>query len=435
MASNHDSAPGPWPPQRKTDRRIAIIGAGAAGLSAAHYLWRKGYRRITVFDRRPRVGGKCLTRTIAGRNYELGALVVGNPYPRVREMIAAAGLEVMALDAIRTVDTRQPRAIAWAEEAYDRSPHAAKVRLLAAYLRHYRRLSRPGFRGLEKTDLAGATMAAWLRQRDLTNLRAVLAPYYVSWGYGYLERVSAAYVFKLLDLYYRALAVNYLKPHHVCRMGFIPQGYQRLWERIAEPFELCLGVDIREVRRDRRVTIAHDDQKREFEALIMACPIPNTLPFLDVHPRERALIAKIRTLDFFTITAAVDGLPDNHLFFVRNHLTSAHAGHMVSWYRRWPECNIFVFYIIGASGQSMDELVGQLIRDLAGIGAALRVIHDSAHWHYFPHVSASNLREGFYRDFENLQGHRRTWYAGELLAFPTVEHVVAYSQRLVDRHF
>ncbi len=39
-------------PSLDTQRRIVIIGAGAAGISAAHYLKQKGYRKITLFDRR-----------------------------------------------------------------------------------------------------------------------------------------------------------------------------------------------------------------------------------------------------------------------------------------------------------------------------------------------------------------------------------------------
>ena len=49
------------------DRRIAIVGAGPAGLTAAMALRRLGYSSVTVFERRGRVGGKCLTVEIEGR--------------------------------------------------------------------------------------------------------------------------------------------------------------------------------------------------------------------------------------------------------------------------------------------------------------------------------------------------------------------------------
>ena len=43
-------------PGKKTDKRVAIVGSGPAGLSAAYYL-RKAGHRVTVFDRYPEAGG------------------------------------------------------------------------------------------------------------------------------------------------------------------------------------------------------------------------------------------------------------------------------------------------------------------------------------------------------------------------------------------
>jgi len=218
-------------------------------------------------------------------------------------------------------------------------------------------------------------------------------------------------------------------------MGYLVEGYQRLWERIAAPFERRLGVDIRTVCRGASVIVEFDRQIREFEALIIACPFEKALDFLDASGRERTLFAKIRNLDFYTLAAVVENLPRDALVFVRNHLSPDYAGHVISWYRRWPDSNLLVFYMLGKGGLGADEMADRVARDLASGGAVVRKVHRSDRWHYFPHVATEDIVGGFYRDFEDLQGTRRTWYTGELLAFPTVEHVVGYSQRLVDDHF
>jgi len=44
------------PPHRSTGRRVAVIGSGPAGLSAAHYLRQAGHW-VTVFERMPEAGG------------------------------------------------------------------------------------------------------------------------------------------------------------------------------------------------------------------------------------------------------------------------------------------------------------------------------------------------------------------------------------------
>ncbi len=44
------------PPDTEVDKKIAIVGSGPAGLSAAHYLRKKGYK-VTVFERDEKPGG------------------------------------------------------------------------------------------------------------------------------------------------------------------------------------------------------------------------------------------------------------------------------------------------------------------------------------------------------------------------------------------
>ncbi len=57
----------------KSQPRIAIIGAGPAGLSAAWFLKQNGYRSVRVFEKADRVGGKCLTFPFDGRRFDLAA--------------------------------------------------------------------------------------------------------------------------------------------------------------------------------------------------------------------------------------------------------------------------------------------------------------------------------------------------------------------------
>ncbi len=421
-------------PSIDVKRRVAIIGAGAAGLSAAHYLRQKGYRQITVIDRRARVGGKCHTQTIDGRNYELGALVVGNTYDCVRGLITAAGLTTAPFDPFRILDTQQPQDYIRADQHYAQSK-AAMVRVLATYLKHCRQLSRPGYDGLEKTALSGCTMDQWLHKHRLAHLKSLLAPYYVNWGYGYLEQVSAVYVFKVLDFYIRTLARIYLMPHKNHPASYLMEGYQTLFEIIAEPFELILNADIKRIERRDGVTIEFDGQRRAFDVLILACPFQNALGFMDAGTREKRLFTKIRILHFYTVTASVKGVLPDHLVFVLNHLASHQSGRVVSWYRRWPDRDTVVFYLLSHHRQSMDRMMAGLRCDLAKIGATIQKIVDCDHWHYFPHVATTEIANGYYREFEKMQGQRQTWYTGELLAFSTVEHVVAYSRQLIDRYF
>ena len=55
------------------EKRIAIIGAGPAGLSTAWFLANNGYHNVTVLEKLGRVGGLCKSITIRGSSFDLGA--------------------------------------------------------------------------------------------------------------------------------------------------------------------------------------------------------------------------------------------------------------------------------------------------------------------------------------------------------------------------
>nr|WP_247649546.1 FAD-dependent oxidoreductase [Mycobacterium ulcerans] len=69
-------------------KRIAIVGAGAAGLSAAVRLRDRGYDDVTVLEGAQQVGGKACSVEVDGRDYDLGAVVITPQYPNV---LAARG--------------------------------------------------------------------------------------------------------------------------------------------------------------------------------------------------------------------------------------------------------------------------------------------------------------------------------------------------------
>ncbi len=56
--------------------RICILGAGAAGLSAAWKLRKLGYERVTILETLNRPGGKCLSLRHNGVTLELGAALL-----------------------------------------------------------------------------------------------------------------------------------------------------------------------------------------------------------------------------------------------------------------------------------------------------------------------------------------------------------------------
>src|SRR5439155_145461 len=56
MVMEMDKAPTPFPQLPATGKRVAVVGAGPAGMTAAYYAARKGHA-VTVFDMMEKQGG------------------------------------------------------------------------------------------------------------------------------------------------------------------------------------------------------------------------------------------------------------------------------------------------------------------------------------------------------------------------------------------
>ncbi|WP_232676416.1 FAD-dependent oxidoreductase [Nocardioides sp. R-C-SC26] len=87
-------------------RRVAVIGAGIAGLTAAHALRRAG-REVVVLDGADRVGGKLRRAEVGGVVVDVGAEAMVNRRPEGVALAADLGLDVVhPTDAAAHVWTR-----------------------------------------------------------------------------------------------------------------------------------------------------------------------------------------------------------------------------------------------------------------------------------------------------------------------------------------
>jgi oxygen-dependent protoporphyrinogen oxidase len=80
--------------QLRTPHRIAVVGAGIAGLAAAHYLRRSGGDQlaITIFEAAPRIGGKLRLGEVAGLCVDEGAEALLARRPEAVDLIKDVGL-------------------------------------------------------------------------------------------------------------------------------------------------------------------------------------------------------------------------------------------------------------------------------------------------------------------------------------------------------
>ena len=416
-------------------QRIAIIGAGPAGLTAAWRLKARGYDAVRIFEKNDRVGGKCLTPTIDGHNYELGAVIVGRTtYEVVNTLIAEFDLRCSPLKKTTLLDSSRGGRVSGARLARDfilRYRPALRRFFAAEY--PIPAFSQPGYLGFDLEEF-GCTLAEWARREGLEDLIELLAPIYTGFGYGYLDQVSAPQFFKIYD-------PGRLKKSFTLQLSLQPSmltidvGFQGLWERVAAEHDVVLGSDVRRIERGETVRITTQRGTEEFDTLILACPLQRIRHALDLSPEEQARFEKIRIIDYQTITAEVEGLGAKGLMFMVDNMLADRAGHLVCGYRRHHDTNIWALYPLSNGAIADAEIIETARADLSAVGATLGRIHRHDKWDFYPHVSPEDFASGFYPDIEASQGVRSTYIVGEIMSAATVESAANYSNELIKRFF
>lgn len=406
------------------NRRIAVVGAGAAGLSAAHALRSLGYQSVTVFERAGRVGGKCHTIEIDGRNYELGAGIVAEDNEIVLRLAKEFGVSLrrIAFSESAVVDgaTGAPVAARTPLETIALVSELVRYRSLA---KKYRSVGEPGLVGVD-ADLA-VPFAEFARAHRIERLAAEFALYFTGFGYDYFERVPAAYVLK----YYRLPTLAAFLHRKIYRL---PGGIQHLWTAVASAHDVRLNATISKIERGDTVRVTTDAGIEEFDALVIASPLDEALAYLDATDEERALFSQIRYVDYVTIACHVTGIADGDGYVPSNFVPSR-AGTPVFWHHRHPDADVYTFYAMADGAQTDEDLirgVDDLVKQMNG---TLGTVHGVTHWKYFPHVSPEAMRDGFFDRVEALQGNRRTFYVGESLNFSTVGLASEHADALVRR--
>jgi len=416
-------------------KRFAVIGAGPAGLMAARQLQLHGHSEVKVFEKRDRVGGKCATVDIDGRNYELGAAIVGRTtYKIVNQLIEDLGLTCMPFRKTELVNTTEGGTV---------SP----FRLVKDYMTRFRpAISRylqaldgvpsyaeSGYLGFDLEEF-GRSFTEWATVNEVEDIVEVMAPIYTGFGYGYLNQMSAAQVFKVYDRERFEKTVS-LNPFRRAPMLAIREGFQGLWERVASSIHVELGVSIQNIERGDTIRITTKTGTEDFDVLILACPLDKVSDALDLSAAERTLFDQIRTLDYQTITAEVDNFGTGDLVFFMDNLTDDRAGHLVCGYRRWKQTKVWTLYALSNGTHDSDSILECVKGDLEAVGAKLGTLHRHDKWAFFPHVNPADFRAGFYQQLEALQGVKNTYITGEIIASASVESVSQYSKDLVQRFF
>jgi protoporphyrinogen oxidase len=408
--------------------RIGIIGAGAAGLTAAESLRQMGYHNITILERETYAGGKCRSIEYEGRSYEMGAGIIAANNKTIIQLAGNVNVKFAPVE-FGSDNLYDIEAGGLCEDIL--SP-AEKISFLWQLLLKFRRLSfkyehlqNPGFNKLYP-ELC-INFSEWAKHNGIELVQKYFERFYTGFGYGYWDEISAAYVLKYYDW-------DTLKSYIRRGVYFFSEGIQQLWIKIAEHHDVRYNTIIEQIQREDIIYVKTDKGKLNFDVLVVSCPLDETMHFMDTTREENDLFSKILYTDYQTFACFINNFPQK-TGFIPAHFHSSKKGHPVFWYKRYADSNLYTMYVLGDWKMSEAEITGNIEKSIKKLGGTLKRIHSVSRWKYFPHVSSTDLQSGFYENLESLQGQRHTYYIGELLNFSTVELTAAYAKSMVEKHF
>ena len=282
-------------------QRIAIVGGGIAGLTAAWYLSRD--HQVEVFEAEPRLGGHTFTVDVQREHgdyaVDMGFIVFNDrTYPRFEALLSVLGIG------------RQPTAMGFAVTDAETGVEYCGDGL-GGFFGRRRNLLDPGHWALLRDILRFNREAPALLDSDAGE--QPLGAYLNEQGYG--ERFRRHYILPMggaiwscslaqMEAFPAKFFVRFFINHGLLALRNRPQWYvvpggssryvEALREACSARFHTATPVT--GVSRDSEgVTVRTGDQSHRFDQVVMACHSDQTLALLaDADPRERDCLADLR---------------------------------------------------------------------------------------------------------------------------------------------
>jgi oxygen-dependent protoporphyrinogen oxidase len=274
----------------KASHRVAVVGAGPAGLAAAHLLSRRG-AQVQVYEKQEAPGGRSGCDAVGACRFDRGAQFVTSFYPRTLRLIRQFGLAGQLLPLRLEGDVlldgqRKPLPVTpWLLLRSPLLSRRTKLALLALGPRllwwrlRYRWTEMEG--AAEVDD--GAALDYFRRLLGEEYVRVLLGPTLESFLVSPAEETS------------RALAMIQTHEAVGARFWCVRGGMARLWETVAARVPVRYGVSVQRVALvGSRVTVQLSEGTETADAAIVAVPGPDAVELLPDDHAERALAGRSR---------------------------------------------------------------------------------------------------------------------------------------------
>lgn len=438
--------------------RVCIIGGGAAGLSAGYYLKERGYQNITILEKEDRVGGKCLSLTVKGKSFDLGANYITSSYKNVMKLARIFGAKMYTEGKLRSYDNDSKTFSSLLQAVLRKTSFFKLGWLSLKFIWKRWRLNgiistkNPGFKNISKHPDLCQPFENWLESNGLGELSTLFEVPISLMGYGQLKSIAAAYALTYMTVpTFLDLAVASISPKIMGYPKRFTEGYERLWDRISWELDVKVGATVTKVTRGDTITVEYSyleellgnqvasKQEIECDKLIIATPLylDAIKPFLsDITEKETEYFGKVSYDPFIVTTYFAPGLeafsaatfilpepPLYHPFVVTRQFEN---NDLISIYTRTK-------YAEKICKETILDNNYSFIFEVTGV--KLEHYYSYSEFPYFPHVDHDEMQNHFYTNLEEMQGKNNTFYVGGLMNFELVETIVNYSKFLIKNNF
>lgn len=453
------------------NKKIAIIGAGPSGLSAAYALRKKGYNEVTIFEKNNRVGGMSLSKTYNAPNgkkiiYEMGSV---QPYGSFKlwRLLKEYGIKLGK-------DRRNPFEKYNKNEGYGKVYSVADKSFVVDFTKHKlgfpfsmglvsdlikltkifiknRKLMKPSFYQFDDKELEELSLPfqEWIKKQKFkviedfiyATLGTLLS------GCSYDEKGGSPIIFGLKGMLLQVFPpYNYVMGH----FSLVNQGYQELWNRVSMDYNVILNSKITSIKREvtstgiSKVKIINNDIEQEFDDLILSCSLTNLVGIVDFTAKELEIINKIEYSPLWNVAflgkKPVKNVENCVLIDGMNGRNKKPVLSTIINYGQVQDDIWLYSGIVGLAKPDTGELVKaldyskQVLKEHLGIEVIEWV--DQMYWpQYSSYFNSKEIKNGIYREFEGLQGNNNTFYAGLIVAGMCHCRSLEYSFDLVERFF
>ncbi|KAI0559202.1 Amine oxidase [Gracilaria domingensis] len=466
--------------------KIAIVGAGPAGLHMAYLLVEAGFTNITILESTERAAGKSYTNYTLqpGTAHEFGTCyTIPYKYQELRRCAKNMNYDLQEVPLPeRTIKTGYGSGASMSQMQYLVSSKIQKpefqqienetVRFLAAlaavsvdmarYVVTYEVL----FRKSNMENLMKAlsiSFETFLKQNGFEDLIPLLSLANTGQGYGYVSQVPAFYGLWWNDSHLMEGFIASSLPNPFGNLPEEPamilrQGFQKFWEHMIESqnFNIRYNVEIDSMNRsDSGVEILYKSAPAEsYDFVIVTSNLKECLEFVNADSTEQRYLGALgNTSNLNTTLVTVDHKYTSRPIItwtpglspeVEMDLITARDSHRIFEHYDGvsnpdtPEKDYLMCYqyqaVAGTGDQAhQQQLETALKGNMEAAGYSNIDVLEQKIWPYFTRWDARGLIAGHPVTLMENQGRNRTWFCGASAIFESAHDVMEFNILLVNK--